>query len=114
MLINVATRAGAVAPAFAELRYVCLPQDAGLRQQLGGTPMLPPHGQDVFSGSFAKPAISGGYRPRGAAAPAPTARSQLNRDRPLRNGGRDRSDVAALPMLRPQISTKHATKFMTQ
>src|SRR5271170_7416484 len=63
---------------------------------------------------FAKPAISRGYRPRGAAATAPTARSQLNRDRPLRNGGRDRSDVAALPMLRPQISTKHATKFMTQ
>src|SRR5271168_549143 len=27
----------AVAPAFAELRYVCLQQDAGLRQQLSGT-----------------------------------------------------------------------------
>jgi SRSO17 transposase len=66
------------------------------------------------SGMLAKPAISRGYRPRGAAAPAPTARPQLNRDRPLRNGGRDRADAAALPMLRPQISTKHATKFMTQ
>jgi hypothetical protein len=32
----------------------------------------------------------------------------------LRNGGRNRKDAAALPMLRPQISTKHATKFMTQ
>jgi hypothetical protein len=32
----------------------------------------------------------------------------------LRNSGRDRPDAAALPMLRPQISTKHATKFMTQ
>jgi hypothetical protein len=32
----------------------------------------------------------------------------------LRNGGRDRPDAPALPMLRPQISTKHATKFMTQ
>jgi hypothetical protein len=61
---------------------------------------------------FAKPAISSGYRPRGAAASAPTAHPQLNRDRPLRNGGRP--DAAALPMLRPQISTKHATKFMTQ
>src|SRR6201989_1241781 len=27
----------AVAPPFTELRYVCLHQDAGLRQQLGGT-----------------------------------------------------------------------------
>jgi len=63
---------------------------------------------------FAKPAISSGYRPRGAAAPSPTAHPQLNRDRPLRNGGRNRKDAAALSMLRPQISTKHATKFMTQ
>src|SRR5215468_7582549 len=66
------------------------------------------------AGMFAKPAISAGYRPRGAAAPAPTAHPQLNRDRPLRNGGRNRQDAAALSMLRPQISTKHATKFMTQ
>ena len=74
---------------------------------------IPPSGPRS-AGMFAKPAISGGYRPRGAAAPAPTARPQLNRDRPLRNGGRNRKDAAALPMLRPQISTKHATKFMTQ
>jgi hypothetical protein len=32
----------------------------------------------------------------------------------LRNGGRDHPDAAALPMLRPQISTKHTTQFMTQ
>jgi hypothetical protein len=32
----------------------------------------------------------------------------------LRNGGRNRKDAAALSMLRPQISTKPATKFMTQ
>jgi SRSO17 transposase len=66
------------------------------------------------AGMFAKPAISGGYRPRGAAAPAATPRPKLHRDAPLRNGGRHRPDAAALPMLRPQISTKHATKFMTQ
>jgi len=66
------------------------------------------------SGMFAKPAISGGYRPRGAAAAAPTARSELDRDRPLRNGGRDRPDAAAMPMLRPQVLTKHATQLMTQ
>jgi SRSO17 transposase len=66
------------------------------------------------SGMLVKLAISGGYRPRGAAAPAAPPRPQLHRDRPLRNGGRDRPDAAALPMLRPQISTKHATQFMTQ
>ena len=74
---------------------------------------IPPSGPRS-AGMFAKPAISGGYRPRGAAPPAPTAHPQLNRNRPLRNGGRNRPDAAALPMLRPQISTKHATKFMTQ
>src|SRR6516162_5550038 len=63
---------------------------------------------------FAKPAISSGCRPRGAAAPSPTAHPQLNRDRPLRNGGRNRKDAPALSMLRPQISRKHATKFMPQ
>src|SRR6266700_984662 len=61
------------------------------------------------AGMFAKPAISAGYRPRGAAAAAATPRPKLDRDRPLRNGGRDRPDAAALPMLRAQISTKHAT-----
>ena len=74
---------------------------------------IPPSGPRS-AGMFAKPAISAGYRPRGAAAAAPTPRPQLDRDRPLRNGGRDRPDAAALPMLRAQISTKHATKFMTQ
>jgi hypothetical protein len=38
----------------------------------------------------------------------------LHRDAPLRNSVRDHQDGAALPLLRPQISTKHATKFMTQ
>jgi SRSO17 transposase len=66
------------------------------------------------SGRLAKPAVSNGYRPRGAAAPTPTPRPRLDRDRPLRNGGRDRPDAAALPMLRPQISTKQTTQFMTQ
>jgi SRSO17 transposase len=66
------------------------------------------------AGMFAKPAISAGYRPRGAAAAAPTPRPQLDRDPPLRNRGRNRPDAAAMPMLRPQISTKHTTQFMTQ
>ena len=74
-----------------------------------------PEGRRVPAGPAVE--MSGGSAANtiaGAAAPAPTARPQLNRDRPLRNGGRNRKDAAALSMLRPQISTKHATKFMTQ
>jgi hypothetical protein len=32
----------------------------------------------------------------------------------LQNSGCDRSDAATMPMLRAQISTKHATQLMTQ
>ena len=64
--------------------------------------------------SFAKPAVSAGYRPRGAAAAPTTPCSQLDRDRPLCNGGRDRPQAAAMPVLRTQTSTKYATQFMTQ
>ena len=41
---------------------------------------IPPSGPGC-SGRFAKPAIPAGYRPRGAAAPASTARPQLDRHR---------------------------------
>jgi SRSO17 transposase len=64
--------------------------------------------------SFAKPAVSAGYRPRGAAAAPTTPCSQLDRDRPLCNGGRDRPQAAAMPVLRTHTSTKYATQFMTQ
>jgi hypothetical protein len=63
---------------------------------------------------FAKPAIPGGHRPRGAAAPTPTAHPQLDRNGPLQNSGCDRPDAATMPMLRTQISTKHATQLVTQ
>jgi SRSO17 transposase len=66
------------------------------------------------AGRLAKPAVSAGYRPRGAAAPAPTARPQLDRDGPLQNSGRNCPDVATMPVLRTQIPTKQATQFMTQ
>jgi SRSO17 transposase len=74
---------------------------------------IPPSGPRSAR-TFAKPAISAGYRPRGAAAAAATPRPQLDRDRPLRNGGCDRQNAATMPMLRTQISTKHATQLMTQ
>lgn len=75
--------------------------------------MIPPS-PPRSSGRFAKPAISNGYRPRGTAAAAPTARPQLDRQCPLCNGGRDRPDAAPMPMLCPQVPAKHATQFMTQ
>jgi hypothetical protein len=66
------------------------------------------------SGRFAKPAISGRYRPRGAAAPAPTAHPRLDRHRAPNVDRRDRPNAAAMPMLRPQLHTKPASQFMTQ
>jgi SRSO17 transposase len=74
---------------------------------------IPPSGPRA-AGMFAKPAIPGGYRPRGAADKTATARPQLDRDRPPDIDRRARANPAAMPLLRPQISTKHATQFMTQ
>jgi hypothetical protein len=74
---------------------------------------IPPSGPRC-AGMLAKPAVSGGYRPRGAAAPTPTAHPQLDRNGPLQNGGCDCQNAATMPMLRTQISTKRATQFMTQ
>jgi SRSO17 transposase len=61
-----------------------------------------------------KPAIPSGYRPRGAAKPASTARSRLDRDPPSQIGHRDRSNPAAMSTLRAQIHTKPTTCAMTQ
>jgi len=61
-----------------------------------------------------KPAIPSGYRPRGAANPASTARSRLDRDPPSQIGHRDRSNPAAMSTLRAQIHTKTTTCAMTQ
>jgi SRSO17 transposase len=74
---------------------------------------IPPSGPRS-SAILAKPAIPGGYRPRGAADPAATARPQLNRDRPPPIGCRDRPNSAAMSLLRTQSATKHTTQFMTQ
>ena len=74
---------------------------------------IPPSGPRC-SGRFAKPAISGRYRPRGAADPAPTARPQLDRHRAPNVDRRDRPNAATMPMLRPQLHKKPASEFMTQ
>jgi len=52
------------------------------------------------AGSLAKPALPDGYRPRGAPDPAATSRPQLDRHPTPQTGGRDRSNVTEMPMLR--------------
>jgi SRSO17 transposase len=61
-----------------------------------------------------KPAVPDGYRPRGAPDPARAPRPQLDRHRPPQTGGGDRPDAPEMPMLRPQLHPKRATKFMMQ
>ena len=61
-----------------------------------------------------KPAIPSSYRPRGAPDPAATSCPQLDSDIALQTGRRDRSNVAAMPMLRTQIPTESASCNMTQ
>jgi hypothetical protein len=61
-----------------------------------------------------KPAIPDSYRPRGAADPTPTPRSQLDRDAPSSADGRDRKDAPKMPLLCKPIQKKHASHFVTQ
>ena len=61
-----------------------------------------------------KPAIPDSYRPRGAADPTPTPRSQLDRDAPSSADGRDRKDAPKMPLLCKSIQKKHASHFVTQ
>jgi len=74
---------------------------------------IPPSGPRC-SWRFEKPAISSGYRPRGAAAAAPTPRPELDRHHAQNVDRRDRPNPAAMPLLRPPLDTKPASKFMTQ
>ena len=75
--------------------------------------MIPPSAP-YSAALFAKPAISGGYRPRGAADQAATPRPQLNRHHASNADHSARSNPATMPLLRSQISTKPTTQFMTQ
>src|SRR5712692_6834897 len=63
---------------------------------------IPPSGPRS-SKRLTKPAIPGGYRPRGAPDPAPTSRPQLDRDPPSQIDRRDRPNSATMPMLCPQL-----------
>jgi SRSO17 transposase len=74
---------------------------------------IPPSGPRS-SARLAKPAIPSGYRPRGAADQAPTARPKLDRHHPSPIGRRDRANAATVSILCAQPPTKHTTQFMTQ
>jgi SRSO17 transposase len=74
---------------------------------------IPPSGPHS-SRMLTKPAIPSGYRPRGAANPASTARSQLDRDPPPKIDRCDRPNAAAVPILRTPIHAKSTACAMTQ
>jgi SRSO17 transposase len=74
---------------------------------------IPPSGPHS-SKTLKRPALPGGYRPRGAPDPAPAARPRLDRDPSSQTGHRDRPNPAALPVLRTPLHTKHAPCSMTQ
>ena len=72
---------------------------------------IPPSGPRCAAG-FAKPTIPSGYRPRGAADQAAAPHPQLNCHHAPKADRCACPHPAAMPLLRPQIPAKQATKFM--
>src|ERR1700736_709443 len=75
--------------------------------------MIPPSGPHC-AGKLKKPAIPDSCRPRGAADPAPTSRSQLDRHAASTLDRRDRKNAAKMSILRKQIQKEQAPCFLTQ
>jgi hypothetical protein len=72
---------------------------------------IPPSGPRS-SGRLTKPAVPGGYRPRGAPDPASASRPQLDRNAPSEIGRRHRPNSATLPMLLcAPLNAKYASYF---
>ena len=74
---------------------------------------IPPSGP-CSSRSVTQSAVPRGYRPRGAADPAPTPRPKLDRDHASNIAGRDRPNATAMPMLRAPVHTEYTPWHMTQ
>ena len=74
---------------------------------------IPPSGPRP-SRRLTQSAIPRGYRPRGAADPAPTPRTKLDRHHASNIGRRDCPNIAAVPMLRAPVQTKCTPCFMMQ
>src|SRR5437588_6472595 len=75
--------------------------------------MIPPSGPHC-AGKLKKPAIPDSYRPRGAADPAPTSRSRLDRHAASNLDCSNRKRAPKMPILCPPIQKEHASCFMTQ
>jgi SRSO17 transposase len=75
--------------------------------------LIPPSGTYCARG-LKKPAIPNSYRPRGAADPAPTSRSQLDRDAPSTLGRSNRKSAPKMPMLCTPTQKEYASCFVTQ
>ena len=75
--------------------------------------MIPPSGPHC-AGKLKKPAIPDSYRPRGAADPAPTSRSQLDRHAASTLDRRDRKNAAKMSILRKHIQKEQAPCFLMQ
>jgi SRSO17 transposase len=75
--------------------------------------MIPPSGSHSTRG-LKKPAIPNGYRPRGAADPAPTSRSQLDRDAPSTLDRSNRKSTPKMSMLCTPFQKEPASCLMTQ
>ncbi len=71
---------------------------------------IPPSGP-CCSRMLKKPALPGGYRPRGASDPAPASRPQLDRDAPSKIDRRNCQGAPTMPVLRTPV---HTPCFMTQ
>src|SRR5436190_5198844 len=75
--------------------------------------MIPPSGPHC-AGKLKKPAIPDSYRPRGAADPAPTSRSQLDRHAASNLDCSNRKRAPKMSILCAPIQKGHAPCFMTQ
>jgi len=75
--------------------------------------MIPPSGPHTAR-RLKRPAIPNSYRPRGATDPAPTSRSQLDRDAPSTLDRSNRKSAPKMSMLCKAIQKEHASCFMTQ
>jgi hypothetical protein len=74
---------------------------------------IPPSGPHCAR-TVKKLAVPDSYRPRGAANPAPTPRSQLDRYAPSSADRRNRKDAAKMPLLCNPIQKEHASQVVTQ
>ena len=74
---------------------------------------IPPSGPHCAR-TVKKLAVPDSYRPRGAANPAPTPRSQLDRYAPSSADRRNRKDATKMPLLCNPIQKEHASQVVTQ